>query len=238
VNVTAVSGGTVTVIYTGYTTASGGGSGTVTHTSGALTANQFILGNGAADIKASGYTVVPPASGGASNTTVSGQGYVLWPNQLDFLVNSAGATASGGSGGTVRCALMMLDRAITITKMTVNVTTASSTNKIYLGIYNAAGTTLLVQGTITMTASPGAYTATVSSTTLTPGAYWWAFSTDNATIVMTGNSAINATPLAIMNQNTVIWGFATNSLSGTTLPASLGAITSNNAILPLVKLEP
>jgi hypothetical protein len=216
--------------------------GNATGGSAAPTYGQIVNGqiaNGTINLTTKVTGVLPPANGATNNVTVSGQGYVLWPSITDFFAGSGGITASGGAGGTVRCGLMMLDRAITLTKMTVNVTTAVNTNKIYLGIYNAAGTTLLVQGTITMTASTGVYTATVSSTSLTPGAYWWAFSTDNVSVVMTGNNNPSGSGgLAVMNANTVIWGFSANSLSGGVLPASLGTVTANAAVLPLVKLEP
>jgi hypothetical protein len=137
-----------------------------------------------------------------------------------------------------RCGLMMVDRSITFTKMTVDVTTASNTNKIYLGIYSANRNTLLVQGTITMTDATGAYTATVASTTLTPGAYCWAFSTDNVFTVMQASTGWTVTNLVIMNTNNVALGFATNTLSARFLPATLSVITANNAVLPTAKLEP
>jgi hypothetical protein len=173
----------------------------------------------------------------ASNCTAVGQCYLLLPNLAD-ITQSAGTTASGGAGGTVRCALLQIDRAITFTKITINVTAAVNTNKIYLGIYNAAGTSLLVQGTITMTAATGLYVAVVPATTLRPGAYWWAFSTDNVAVTMTGNNTWNLTDLGVINNNNVAWGFATNTLSGGVLPATLGVITPNNAVLPIAKLEP
>ena len=171
-----------------------------------------------------------------NNCTTVGQCYLMLPN-LGDLYQATGATSSGGAGGTVRCGLMVIDRGITFTKMSVNVTTASNTNKIYLGLYNAAGTSLLVQGTITLTAATGAYSTTVPATTLRPGAYWWAFSTDNVAIGMTGNTGW-ASALNALNSNNVAWGIATNTLSGGTLPATLGAVSANAAILPVVKLEP
>lgn len=50
----------------------GGSSGTVTHTLGALTANNFLLGNGADDIKDAGYSTIPLTVGGTNATTAAG----------------------------------------------------------------------------------------------------------------------------------------------------------------------
>lgn len=49
----------------------GSGTGTVTNTTGALTAGNFVKGNGGADIKDAGYAVVPVADGGTGAATAA-----------------------------------------------------------------------------------------------------------------------------------------------------------------------
>lgn len=70
----------------------GAGSGTVTNTAGALTLNDFILGNGAADIKAAGFSVVPIANGGTGQATQAAAYDALSPNTTRGDLEYRGAT--------------------------------------------------------------------------------------------------------------------------------------------------
>ena len=55
-----------------------GGSGTVTHTIGALTTGNFVLGNGGADVKDAGWAIVPLSNGGTGVSTTFTQGSVVF----------------------------------------------------------------------------------------------------------------------------------------------------------------
>src|SRR5208282_943086 len=65
---TLTGGGSVTVVWTGYTNnpSGGGGSGTVTHTVGALTATALAAGNGGADIETPSTASTIDSSGNVS----------------------------------------------------------------------------------------------------------------------------------------------------------------------------
>lgn len=91
-------------------TCGGGGSGTVTHTVGALTANQLVFGNGAADIKSGDLTGDVSTAGTTATTlaTVNGTpgSYGSSSAIPVFSVDAKGrittittATVSGGGGG-------------------------------------------------------------------------------------------------------------------------------------------
>lgn len=90
---------------------SAGGSGTVTHTAGALTANQIMLGNGAADSKVGNLSGDVATSGSAVTTLAtvnSGPGAcgdsthvcVINTNGKGLVTSQSQALISGGGGGT------------------------------------------------------------------------------------------------------------------------------------------
>lgn len=94
-------------------TGGGGGGGTVTHTTGSLTLNNFILGNGGGDIKDSGFSILPLVNGGTGTPTpnlIAGANVTItgtWPNQT---INAAGAGSPSFSvitAGTNTSALLM-----------------------------------------------------------------------------------------------------------------------------------
>lgn len=120
---------------------------------------------------------------------------------------------------------------MTINTLAINVTTATAASNVNVGIYDASKNKLVESGAIVST-STGYKSATVSATTLNPGFYWIAYSTD-----------INTTKVAgwLNNYGTsfypaTVFGTATNSTSAHVMPATLGTINTVFANGPIVLL--
>ena len=195
------------------------------------------IANGTINLTTKVTGILPPANGGAGSG-----GYLFLPFGTAFQLFSATGTTPTVSGGVVRCGMFDVAKTFTFTHATVNVVATSNGNNEFLAIYSADKNTLIRQMNVVLTASTGIYTFAVTSTTLTPGSYWLAFSADNSTSTLRGTPAASATPLNILNGSTggagPYLGFSTsNTESGGVMPSSLGAITANNAILPIVLLD-
>jgi len=175
---------------------------------------------------------------GAPKCVTLGNCYITMPMGVDGINGNAGISAVV-AGGTVRAAMVYVPSQITFTHATVNVVATSNGNHEFISVYSADRNTLLVTITFNLTAGTGVLTATCNSTTIGPGWYWEAFSADNGTSTVTAYSGWNTTTQGIVNGNSnVFWGVATNTFSGGNMPATLGAISANNAAMPIVKLEP
>lgn len=180
--------------------------------------------------------VLAPANGGTASCVTAGRCSFLFPFDRATLITGGGSTATV-TAGTVRCGMVQFP-AITFTKMSVNVGVTSSGNHVMFGVYTQDRSTLLVQGTFTLGAGTGGLTSTVSSTSLSAGWYWGCYSADNSTATLIAANSVSNSPLIAFNFVNVYWGIAANTASGTTMPSSLGTITSNAANLPVVTFEP
>ena len=180
---------------------------------------------------------LPPANGGVASSSVASQDYFLAPAGI------IGATSSANRGAQtsnkVQGCQFDLDRSVTFTRMSVWVVTTSNGNHENIGIYNGAGTSLLVQGTVTLGASSGVIgTATVSQTTLNPGTYWLETSPDNATSALIAFGTMS-TGTSLLNGGSIVRnGASANSTSAGVMPASLGVVTANTTGCAQVLLEP
>jgi hypothetical protein len=186
---------------------------------------------------------------GASATTGFFFAGVGWSNGLGIL---AGAAASLGAGGAnvVRCLRFVISgSALTVRKITIATNGAAVAITGRIGIWNSAGTSLLVDsGSIDLNVSSGTVISQiVSSATLPPGNYILATGATNTTgTVVTVGGANNLMGLAvwnttgggIFNANIVRSGTAANGLSGGAFQGTLGTIsTAAFANVPAVLLE-
>ena len=71
-----------------------GGSGTVTHTLGALTTGNFVLGNGGADVKDAGWAIVPVVNGGTALSTIANAAVLVTNSANTLTALTAGASQS------------------------------------------------------------------------------------------------------------------------------------------------
>src|SRR6267378_1132283 len=123
INITAISGAgaTVSARLTGYINNPAGAAGTVTHTSGALTANQVVLGNGAADLKVD--TGLSTNGSGAVTSTTGGIAFTHTPGTITTSNPTRSHTVTWNAGG------------VAFTNGLSNITcTAAATASIALGL--------------------------------------------------------------------------------------------------------
>jgi len=108
-----------------------------------------------------------------------------------------------------------------------------------IGIYDAAGTTKLIDTGTKSTTSTGVQTASISPAVTLYGNtfYWFAFAIDNTTAAIRGIISPVTGVLNILNGSTVYMGKAANAATSGALPSSLGAISSQNRGIPMVKLQ-
>jgi hypothetical protein len=94
----------------------------------------------------------------------------------------------------------------------------------HVGLYNLSGTKLCAFDTVDMNSA--GVQAGACSTTVGPGWFYWAAGQTGATATWTTVS-ITGTVSGILSQSTSALPFATaaNSISGSALPASLGALS-------------
>ena len=179
--------------------------------------------------------VLPTANGGVGNNTVAGQGYFY-----GGCVNSPSSGAAAvvtGTANVVRVHQFVLTSSWTIRKLALEVTTLSVSNNISFGLYNAVGTTLLLNSGLIDATTTGAKTVTLgAAVNLTPGVYWYAYTaTDN---VVQARSWTPVNTQVALNANVVRHGTAANAATAGALPASLGVITTGNFNVMVGIFEP
>jgi hypothetical protein len=237
---------------------------TIVTSAASLTANQLVIGSGsqgsqtlgslgttttllhgnaggaptfsAVDLTADVTGVLPAANGGAGQAVTANQGYYILPTGSNTM--TAAATTSTFTANHVRAMLFVLPYTVTFTKMVLNVTTTSNGNNYFAAVYSADKSTLLRQGTFTLGAGTGALSATVSSTTLRPGPYWFAWAADNTAAVVTAWGNVIGTNTNPFNLNNVKLGDSDQLVSGGVMPATLGTITASGLNPAVVMIEP
>lgn len=209
-----------------------------TDTTREATANKDVA-NGHAGLDANGKlknAEFPPL-------TAADQGYLFSNGNLNASVNPAGTTVLVSNANETWVVQFVLDCALTLGKVTYksgSVVAASSFAS--FGVYDASGT-LKAQGTFDTSANASTTrTATFTRVTLPPGVYYFAWTTNNATI--------NTTYTFLLNNTTVIdlLNFAATAKrvgkgtasSGGVLNGSMGAVTAAavpNQSMPAVIFE-
>lgn len=152
-------------------------------------------------------------------------------------VNNSFTPPTSSTGFTANEAyvhLFFLARAITISKVTIDITT-TAVGLCSVGIYSAAGTKLVDSGTFN-TASGGVTTNFINGgssgspvfVTLEPGWYYQLWTTDTASNGFEYFSVSAVNIINILNKNGVRVGTAANTTSGAQ-PTSLGTVTAASA---------
>lgn len=194
-----------------------------------------------------------PASGSAAAPTfralvaadfpalvsTAGQGGFFAPfiNHTGSMATSANVVVA--SNNLVRAHQFVLPFGATINKISFQVTTgAGAGSKLNIGIYDAAGTTLLLNTGAIDANTTGVITAAVSGgpITLNPGVYWVAWTCDSATLQM--QQVLSDTQLnAIMSNSVARSGSAANASVAGVFPSALGAITAVQTRIPILFFE-
>ena len=238
---------------------------TIVTSAAALTANQLVIGGGsqasaalgslgttttllhgnaggaptfaAVSLTADVTGILPPANGGAAAVPQASEGGYLMPFGYAGGLNlGSTATSTLGVNGT-RAVQTVFNQIVTFTKITLNVVATSNGANYFFGFYDAAGTTLIRQVTVPLTAATGIYTITVASTTINPGVVWFTWGCDNATPTVTSYGNLQANPVTMFNTLRQRLGNSNATISGGVLPSSIGTITGANINPPIAMLE-
>ena len=130
----------------------------------------------------------------------------------------------------VRVHAFVLPFRATVTKVVTETTILEASSLYSVGIYNADGTTLLIDSGTFNGASTGIKQNTITAVTLEPGPYLFAQTANTTTTLVVRIFSIGSTIGALLN-GTGITSVATcaNSSSAGVLPATTGALTRNSA---------
>lgn len=162
----------------------------------------------------SGATAPEWGNGLLSGTTVS------------WIAPFTGSVSAGGqipSANNVYCVSFFLPHYMTIASVHAEITTSAGTNGSF-GIYTADGATRSITSGAISTASTGVKSVTLgAAVTLTPGFYWFTYTSDNASVRWRG---IDLTNYTWFNGGTVQYGVAANAASAGVLPATLGGVSA------------
>lgn len=173
---------------------------------------------------------------------VSAPDYAGIPCDYWVFIIAAATSSQSTSAANTYFVFFTLQQTVTFTKMTIFISIAANGDHLYVGIYNKAQTSLIVQGTFPSTASTGVVRATVTQTTLKPGTYCLAFTTDVTSSVRALGVPQSANGAAIWNNTNTKSGFINNPPVAGVMPANLlssGSVTANGTIVPpFVLLEP
>lgn len=222
----------------------------VLENNGALNSSQSTLNLESTD----GSVTITDVGGGTLNlqtaTTAfatAGQGWLAPTDFMPFTPTTLQAVvpaiASGaGSGNGVGAVQFILPYSVTIRAISMYVVSGGGSGYATAAIYNAAGTTKLVDAGAnafdTHTASQTLRTATITPVTLPAGLYWLAVGSTDVAGSATGYSMYQYLA-PVVNANSVVrYGSAANSLTAGAMPSSLGTVTGfgtgSSTNIPLV----
>lgn len=126
---------------------------------------------------------------------------------------------------------------ITVNFLTFEIVTPDIGNHVGVAIYNAAGTTKLIDTGAVLATTPGIKSIAIGAVVLTPGIYKLAYTHDGVAVTVRGLGNVPNFN-TFFNDNTVKVGTAANAGVGGVCPATTGVITAQTAIGQiLVKLE-
>jgi hypothetical protein len=173
-----------------------------------------------------------PSTGGAAIIDTAGQGYFMSDGRLTS--QGFAGNASVSAANQVRAAQFVLPVKITITKISIDVTTANPAATIGIAIYDAAGTTRLLQSGAFDGSTTGVKTATIGAVTLNPGVYWFAYAHSDATVQETVFIAPGTNNAALLGAR---YGSSANAFASPNMPASLGVVTNLNFAVAMALFE-
>jgi hypothetical protein len=167
-----------------------------------------------------------------------------WPQATWFMPNPNFAGNSGTLSvlgaflgvNEVQVWQFLLPYTITVNKLTFETVAPDIGNNIGVAIYNAAGTTKLIDTGAISATTGGIKSVTIAGVILTPGVYWLAWTHDSNAVTVRGiGNAAGFNPF--FNDVNVKVGTAANSGAAGVCPTTLGVVTAQNIGQILIKLE-
>lgn len=159
-------------------------------------------------------------------------GFLMLPNHMGGTTAAAAAVAANNRVMVVR---VQLPHTITVSSIVLEVTTAVGASQVGAGLYDPNGNRMIHTGAVD-SASTGVKSTNIDDVAIMPGTYWWAW-TASDTGVLVRCIAADAGFTGVLNGGTAQFGRAANASVAGVLPATLGAITTDNGIVLLGKLQ-
>ena len=190
--------------------------------------------------------IVGTQSAGDNSTKAASTAYVdapllqhaaFFPSRMfdNWNIAPSGQASPVTSNNQVYVWMFVLQKAVTINKISCNVTTLSASDKWGFGIYSADGLTKLVDSGVIAPTGTGIKTTTISAVTLFPGVYYFAQGASGTTAAMDYDATGNRN---VMNASLLRTGLAANAFSSVTgLPSTLGALSNSQRAPMLVFFE-
>jgi len=160
-------------------------------------------------------------------------GYVFLPG-ITIPQNGAAGTVVAGTANQLRVMQVVIPYTITVGKVVGNITTASSGQNMFVGVYDASGNKLL-EAALSCTTANGVSTSLGSTVTLTPGTYWYAVSASDTTCAASGAS-LSGGWFNMLDKNTTRTATAANSVSSGVMPSTLGTLTFSSSFTPITTM--
>ena len=160
-------------------------------------------------------------------------GYAFMP-AITLPQASSVSTVVAGTANQLRVMQVELPVTITVGKVVANVTTASASQNIFVGVYDTSGNKLL-EAALSCAAVNGVSTSLGTPVTLTPGTYIYAVSASDTTCAASGMS-LSGGWFNILDKNTTRTATAANSVSSGVMPSTLGTLTFNSSFTPIVSM--
>lgn len=167
-----------------------------------------------------------------------------WPNRFSpRWPGLNNGTVGLGTTNVVRVIQFNLLQRITVRKVVLDLSAASAGagTHAFIGIYDSAGTTRLIEAIFDGNAGAVVQSVTLgAAVTLNPGVYWFAFGGDTTNTITARMALVTLVGASnSMNQNTVRWGTASTTISAGHLPSTIGTPTATGiSSLPCAFLEP
>lgn len=157
--------------------------------------------------------------------------YLLLPTPIGTI-----GTANVNPANQVRVYRFRHNARLLVTRLAFAIATASSGGFASVGLYNADGTTLLIDSGPQSTTSGGTLELeNPADYDLVPGTYILAWTADNVTATLR-TMALDANLATLINAGEVEIGTAANASTAGQLPGTLGALTGANVAIATVKL--
>ena len=180
-------------------------------------------------------------NGNGSFRNHASPGYYIMPNGVHQVGGDTNGSTLGGVANNVRVWREYIPYRLTVSRIVWSIETGGAAGaECSAGIYNADGTTLLINSGAQVCTGTGAYDIDVTDTTIGPGFYLFVVTADDATVVweVDSDATPNAGKGAAYNATVVQVGDATNVSADAVLPATTGALVgANTRATAIVKLQ-
>lgn len=160
-----------------------------------------------------------------------GKGWFIGGLGLSYAYAQGGAADWNFAVNKVAIVEFTLVAPVTISKVITQVNANIAASHFGVGIYDANGNLLADSGALTAASGAGTPVSTAlrqGTVTLPAGVYYFAWTSDTASLNMIFWGASIAPAPTIPNKNNVRYGTAANASTAGQLPATLGALTAVN----------